>query len=157
MRSGHKIKFIVLIFCIAIVLTILPLPNWYQRIKPEWMLLFVLYFSLLEPNRISIGMSWLSGIVIDILQNNVLGEHALIFTLVAYFLVKFNARINFFPFWNKFLIMLCLIVTDCLLRLWIERLTGNRISSIWYFLSALTTILLWPWVFNILQVRQRRH
>jgi rod shape-determining protein MreD len=119
------------------------------------MLLFTLCWCLIDANRVNIGIAWLSGLLIDILQNNTLGEHALIFALSAYCIVKFGARIRFFPFWNQWVVVTVLIWGGHLLRFETQTLLGNLSHNALYWLPALSTTLLWPWTFSLLKGWQR--
>lgn len=141
---------------LALVLMILPLPSWISWFRPQWVLLVLIFWGLALPNRVGLFAAWGSGLALDVLQNTVLGEHALVFTVVAYFVLRFQTRINFFPFWQKTAVILSLILLNNILQFWLERMLGNSAISGWYWLSAIPTLLFWPWVEMMLQHWQRR-
>lgn len=147
---------IIVTFICAIILTILPMPNAIGFIKPQWLMLVLICWSLILPSKVSVGIAWLSGIFLDILENSMLGEHALIFTIIIYILIKFHARINFFTFLQKALIVLGLVFMGYVLQYWIEDLNSQKINKMVYFSSCLITAILWPWAFALLTSLTRR-
>jgi len=148
---------IVTSFLLGLVLAILPLPNWANWLRPEWVLLILICWNLVLPIRVSVGAAWLCGLLMDILGNFTLGEHALIFTIVSYFVIKFGTRIIFFPFWQKSIIILGLLSLAQFLQIWLEGMMGNHINSYWYWLSVPVTTLLWPWVMALVQKWQEKY
>lgn len=138
---------IILSFILAFILAILPLPDWIRWFRPNWILLALLSWGLIFPDKVGVGVAWLSGFFLDIFENSILGEHALIFTIVVYLIVKFYARINFFTFLQKFAVIFCLVLLAQLLQFWFEISIGGRpISTFLYWLPVMTTALFWPWV-----------
>jgi rod shape-determining protein MreD len=140
----------------AIILTILPLPTWANCWRPEWLTLVVIYWALASPPRISLLGAWVLGLVLDILQNTAIGEHALILTVLVYFITKFQARLNFFTFWQQFAIIIGLIILGRLIEFWLAGMLGQTIPGCLYWLASITTILLWPWIDLLLQYWQKK-
>ena len=63
---------------IALVLTIIPLPEWGEALRPAWVALVVFYWVLALPERFNIGWAWLTGLLLDALTGSLLGAHALV-------------------------------------------------------------------------------
>ena len=144
----HKISLTLLLssLAIAVLLTLIPLPQVINYFRPNWLLLLVIGWMLIAPYQVGLLAVWLIGIGQDILYNAPLGEHALIFTLIAYLLIKFQARINFFAFGHKILIVLSLIVLVYLLEFWLRNLLGDYVKVWFYWAPIITTLIFWPWV-----------
>jgi rod shape-determining protein MreD len=145
-----------LTLCVAMMLTILPLPSWAVWLRPQWVMLVVIYWCLALPERVSVGIAWLIGLFLDVLQGTLLGQHALALAVVAYFIVKFHPRIRLYPVWQKTLIVFFLSLIYLALLYWVQGLMGvlPKAWEAWY--PALTSTLLWPWVFIILRDLRRR-
>lgn len=141
---------------VALVLTVLPLPDEIGELRPEWTVLVLIYWSLALPQRVGVGVSWLVGILQDVLQATLLGAHALAFALVAYLTMKLYQRIRVFPLWQQALTVLVLLLTVQVLLLWVRGLTGNPGADWDYWLPALVGTLAWPVVFVILRELRRR-
>lgn len=153
---GKRVFIIGLTVCIAMMLTILPLPNWSIWLRPEWLLLVVVYWCLAIPERMSVGIAWALGLLLDVLEGTLLGQHALALAVVAYFIVKFHPRIRLFPIWQKTVIVFVLSVVYLGLLYWIQGMMGVLPNTWEYWLPAITTALLWPWVFIILRDLRRK-
>lgn len=158
MQASLTFRVMVISFtlCLALILTILPLPNWAFWLRPEWVMLVLIYWCLALPERISVGIAWFLGLLMDVLQGTLLGQHALALAVVAYFIVKFHPRIRLFPIWQKSLIVFFLSVIYLALIYWVQGMMGVTPKTWEYWLPALTTTLLWPWVFFIMRDLRRR-
>lgn len=140
-----------LTFLAGMILTILPLPYWAIWFRPDWVLLIVIYWSLACPDEIGVGFAWVVGLLLDILLASIFGEHALGFALVSYFCVKFHLRIQSLFFWRKTIAVFLLILLYKSILFWIEGSMGQLPDYRIYWLSVLTSLLAWPWIFILLR------
>lgn len=141
---------------LALVLTVLPLPDPADELRPEWTALVLIYWCLALPQRVGVGVSWLVGLLQDVLQATLLGAHGLAFALVAFLTMKLHQRIRVFPLWQQALTVLMLLLTVRVLLLWIRGLTGNPGADWSYWLPALIGTLAWPLVFVLLRELRRQ-
>jgi rod shape-determining protein MreD len=108
------------------------------------------------PDNISVGIAWVIGLFMDVLQGTLLGQHALAFAVVAYFIVKFHARIRLYPIWQKTLVVFFLTLVYLGLIYWVQGLMGLSPHSHEFWLPAISSALLWPMVFILLRdLRQK--
>ncbi len=70
-RHGNWV--IVLSLLIALVLTLLPLPPWAAPYRPDWVALALIYWCLALPERVSVGIGWSMGLLLDGLSGTLLG------------------------------------------------------------------------------------
>lgn len=142
-------------FFIAFLLTILPLPTWAMWFRPPWVLLVMMYWVLTLPHRFNLVVAWVLGLLLDGMSGTLLGQHALSMTTVAYIVLKGHQQIRFFPIWQQASLVFVLILIYQLLQLLIQGFVG-QLSYTWLlWLPALTSMLLWPWLFVVLRdVRQ---
>ena len=75
---------IVFTFIIALLLTIMPLPEWARYLRPDWVGLVLIYWCLAVPERVGVITGWLMGLLVDLLTGAILGQHALALTVVAW-------------------------------------------------------------------------
>ncbi len=80
-RNGGIV--IILTLLMALILTILPLPDWAQMLRPQWYTLVLIYWVLALPLRVGVGIGWLVGIQVDVMTGTLLGQHALSLALIA--------------------------------------------------------------------------
>ena len=64
-RRSKNQGIIAITLFIAIVLTIIPLPEWARYIRPEWVMLVLIYWCMATPARINVGIAWLMGLIFD--------------------------------------------------------------------------------------------
>ncbi len=146
---------IIVTFLIALLLTIMPMPDWMRYIRPDWVGLVLIYWCMALPERVGVVSGWLSGLLVDLLTGAVLGQHALALTVVAWLTIRFHQRVRLFPMLQQAATVLVLLVLHQLLALWISRFIG-RPGAGWYFWApSFIGMLTWPLVYNSL--RSIRH
>lgn len=137
-------------FAAAILLTILPLPSWLQSLWPYWMALVLIYWCLETQDRITLGLAFTTGIVLDLFTGSLLGLHALSLVIIVYLANHFRARLRFFPPWQQALSVFGLLMNDRIILLWIISLRGDPLPSMDFWLPPVVGTLLWPWLFILL-------
>ena len=152
---SHRRWVVVFSLLAALVLALFPLPVWASLLRPEWVMLALIYWCLALPERVGIGAAWAMGLLLDVANGTLLGQHALAFAVVAYITLKLYARIRRSPLWQQALIVLVLVFIEQMLVLWITGMIGQlpwRWSSL---LPTLTSMLVWPGVFMVLRNMRR--
>ena len=82
---------------VALVLTVLPLPPWLAAVRPAFLVITVLYWSVAAPRAGGIGLGFFSGLALDVFRGAVLGEHALALTAITYVVVREHQKIRSSP------------------------------------------------------------
>lgn len=142
---------------LALLLTIVPLPGWANVLRPEWMLLVLIYWCLALPTRVGVGVSWLTGLAVDVLTGSLLGEHGFGYALVAFIVLKLHLRVRVYPAWQQAGVVLLLLVLSQLASLWVLGITGRAPEGLLaYFVPSLVGTLLWPWLFVLMRGARRR-
>jgi rod shape-determining protein MreD len=158
MRQGHGGGWIIVAsFLAALVLTILPLPDWLGMIRPEWVALVLIYWCMALPGRVGVGFAWIIGLLLDVLRAGLLGQHALSLAIVAYITLQLYQRIRVFPLWQQAVSVFILILLHLLLQLWIKGISGSPPPALAFLLPALSSMLLWPLMFLGLRRLRRRY
>jgi rod shape-determining protein MreD len=114
MNPGHPHNGIVILvlFLLALVLTIMPLPLWAQDYRPQWVALMLIYWCLALPERIGVATAWGLGIMQDVVSGALLGQHALSLSVLAFLTVRLHQRIRIFPWWQQALSVLVLLLLE---------------------------------------------
>jgi len=151
-----RMSTIIISFIIAICLSILPLPDWANWLRPAWVALVLLYWIITLPASVSVGAAWILGLFMDVINGTPLGEHALAFTLVAYMGARGAQQLGHYPLWQQAtFIMLCMLVYHLALYI-MQWIMGQVITDWRYWVSPFISMLLWPWLSLLLQKYQRR-
>lgn len=150
MRAS-SIFIIIISLLIAFLLTIIKLPTWIEYCRPAWIPLVICYWILALPHQIGIATAWSCGIILDILTDSILGEHALGLAITAYLILKFHRQIRVFPVWQQAFAILLLIIIYQFEIFWVQGVIGqNNIG--WYILTApVCSFIVWPLISQILK------
>ncbi len=140
---------------LALALTVIPMSDVLRLIKPEWCALVVIYWCMAVPGRFSVGSGWFVGLLLDVLQGSLLGQHALAMALVAYITVNLHQRLRVFPVWQQGLTVLMLLSLYQLLLLWFDGIIGLQPKAWTYWLPPISGMLLWPWTYLLLRKLRR--
>ena len=147
---------IVTTFIVAFILTLLPMPDWTIWLRPAWVLMALIYWTTAMPYRVNVGTAWFVGLCLDVLNGTLLGEHALALTIVVYFAVRLSSRFRMFPLMQQGLCVFLFVLLYQFILYCIQGFVGELPKSWLYWTSALTSMLLWPWVFVIMHDCRRR-
>ena len=69
---------IVLTLLLALWLAIVPLPMWAQWGRPELVAMVLIYWVIALPERVGIGMAWVTGLLQDIIEGSPSGSMPLL-------------------------------------------------------------------------------
>ena len=134
----------------AILLALLPLPEVLRELKPYWVALVVIYWTMETRNMLNMGIAFLIGLLLDVLSGSLMGLHALSLVVMVFLVKRFRSRLRFFPPWQQALGVLALLVNDRIILIWITALLGEEIPTWKYWLSPLIGMVIWPWLFLFL-------
>ena len=128
----------------ALILTLLPLPSWLQVIRPGFLALTVLYWSIVAPRAGGIALGWCCGLLLDAIEGPVLGEHALALALLAYLGVREHQRIRSKPVFQQSLIVFAALIIYEFVLFAIDGWTGHPLTTPLRWVPTLTGALVWP-------------
>ena len=147
---------VLLSFLLALMLTSLPLPEGAVIYRPEWLLLVLIYWCMAIPERVGIFTGWLLGLTLDVMYGSLLGQNAMTFALVAYLVGILHLRVRMFPLWQQSFMVLILVIIHLALNAWVRGITG-QFSIVWtYWMPALTSSLVWPFLFVLMRDLRRQ-
>jgi rod shape-determining protein MreD len=129
---------------VALVLTVLPLPPWLDMLRPAFLVLTVLYWSVNAPRTGGIALGFFAGLALDVFQGPVLGEHALALALVTYIVVREHQRIRSKPAIQQALIVFAALVVYEIVLFMIDGWTGHAVTTPVRWVHTLTGALVWP-------------
>jgi rod shape-determining protein MreD len=151
-----KNAYIVITILVALFLNGLPWGGIWLMLRPDFVAVVLLYWCMHKPWRFGIGLSWAVGILADVADASLFGQHALAYTLLAFGGVVLNHRLQMFDLRQQtFQVFGILTLTYVVYALIHWQINGYVVWS--YFLGCLTSTLLWT-PFNIMfhSMRQKR-
>lgn len=152
----NRVWVIILSFIVAFMLTAVPLPEWALPWRPAWIATVLMYWCIALPQRVGVISGWLIGLVLDVMHGSILGQHAFGLAFVAYIALQYHQRIRVFPLLQQAIFVGAVIFVYLLVMWQIYDLLGSVRYGPGYLLGAVTTILIWPWVYVILRDVRRR-
>ena len=154
-KKGNGI--IAMSFIVAIMLTALPLPDWAVNWRPDWVAVVLIYWCMAVPDRIGIFIAWFLGLLLDVQQGNILGQNALSMTLIAFLTINSYQRMRAYPLLQQAVLVCFYLLLYKLVMFLILVYLGLNKSDWTYWMPAITSMLLWPWLFIILRDVRRKH
>lgn len=136
---------------LAFMLSALPLPVSVQWVWPEWVLVVFLYWVIALPHRFGLGWALMLGLLLDLLQGNYLGVNALAMVCVTFLVVLMYRRLRMYRLWQQAFMVFFLVAINQFISYWGQGIGSNTSSGIWFLLPAITSGLLWFWLFVVLR------
>lgn len=156
-KKHHGGWVIVISLIISLMLTAMPLPEWCNNWRPAWVAMVLIYWCMALPERVGIGISWILGLLLDVQQGTVLGQNALALAIIAYITIKSYQRLRVFPLYQQAIIVCFYIMIFQLVVLWIKGMMGIPPQTWTFWMPAVTSMFLWPWLFIILRDIRRKY
>jgi rod shape-determining protein MreD len=151
-----RTRFIVLTFIVALALNLLPWGEISTLVRPDFIVLVLLYWTINQPRKVGMGAGWVLGLVMDVADGSLFGQHALAYTAVAFAALFLHRRIQMFPLWQQSLHVFPLLLFTLVIMLIVRLLAGAPFPGWAYFASSITGALVWVPVSLLLQMPQRR-
>lgn len=146
--------FIAISLAIACMLNLLPWGQWIG--VPDFVTLVLVFWNVHHPRKVGIGIAFFLGILMDVNDASVLGEHALSYTLLSYAAISLHKRLLWFSVPAQAFHVLPLFIAAQLITTAIRLLLGAPFPGFWIFLESIIQALLWPLVTFLLLAPQRR-
>jgi rod shape-determining protein MreD len=128
----------------GLILSVLPLPHWLSVARPDFLVIVVLYWSIMVPRAGGLTLAFFAGILLDAFGGVVLGQHALALCLASYIAIKLHLRLRIFPVLHQALMVFWLLALYQFMLFWIDGMTGHELTNYARWIPAFTGALLWP-------------
>jgi rod shape-determining protein MreD len=146
--------FVLMTILSAFLINILPWGQWYG--VPDMVALVLVFWSIHQPRMVGIGLAFFMGLMMDVHDATLLGQHALAYTLLSYFAIMIHRRVLWFPMATQALHILPLLVMAQAVQLVVRMFVSGKFPGWLYFLESLTATAVWPLVSWLLLAPQRR-
>ena len=139
------------IILLSIVLTIIPLPDLINSFRLPWLMMTVIYFSIFNVALIGVFSAWLSGLILDLMAGGLMGENAMILSIISYLSYRFRFQIRVYPIWQIMVVVLLFLSLGELLSLWIQGVSGTMNLSVIGWINISIAVIIWPIFMGFIQ------
>lgn len=154
--NGQSRGRMVITAVVGLILTVLPLPPWLSLVRPAFLVLTVLYWSISAPRVGGIALGFFAGLMLDVFQGPVLGEHALALCLVTYITIREHQKIRSKPAFQQSLLVFAALVTYEFVLFAIDGWTGHPITNPLRWTHTVSGAILWAPVAAVLAATSDR-
>lgn len=151
-----KVLVVYLSLLVALVLMIVPLPDWAQIYRPNWVALALIYWSMALPKRVGLWFAFFTGIILDTSLGTLLGQHTLALVVIIFINMSFYQRIRVLAMVQQAIYVFVLLLINQVVVVWIEGVLGRSTPLLAFFSAPLVGMLIWPWVFVVLRDARRK-
>lgn len=146
--------FIALTLALALGFNLLPVGR--LPAMPDLLALALVFWNVHQPRRVGVGWAFLFGLLMDVHQGALLGQHALAYTLLSFVGITIHRRLLWFGVVEQALQILPLFVAVHLVSLAVRLLAGGMFPGWSLLLAPVLEALLWPVATLLLLAPQRR-
>ena len=146
-------------FVAALALSAFEWTGGWLLVRPDFALLVLLFWAIHEPRSIGQGVAFALGLMMDVSDSTLLGQHALAYVIAVYGAQVLRVRIFSFGLLEQTLHVLGLAVLASVVMLVLNLLLGADFPGLAYFLGPAITALAWAPTTLVLHsqaVRRRR-
>lgn len=141
---------------VGLYLQALPMPTILLYIRPEWLSLVLIYWSLNFPQRVGVGHGFVWGLLLDLIEGTLLGHNAVVMSLLVFLCNSFYQRIRMYSLFKQSALVFLLIGVSQLVFQWLQSVFGSISSIGFLLLPALISAALWNWTYVLMQALKQR-
>ncbi len=139
---------------LALALNILPWGRWPG--VPDFLAVAVVFWNVHQPRRVGVGAAFVFGLIMDVHQGALLGQHALSYTLLSFFAITVHRRLLWFTVGSQAVQIVPLFVAAHAVSLLVRMAAGASFPGWGLMLAPLFEALMWPVANFMLLAPQRR-
>jgi rod shape-determining protein MreD len=146
--------FIVLSIIVALMLNLIP----FGRLPgiPDWVALVLVFWCVHQSLTVGMGAAFLLGLVMDVADGGVMGQHALAYVVLAFAAGGLSRRILWFPLGLQALHVLPMLLGMQIVMLVTRLVSGGEFPGLLWFLQSFIATALWHPLTYLLLLPQYR-
>lgn len=139
----------------TLALSVLPLPESLQVLRPDWVAVLLVYWSLSGLRRVGLFTAFCAGLLLDSLTGALLGQHALALVIVAYLAERSHLRVRLLPLPQLAVAVLVMLGLYEFVLFWVDGIAGRTVPVVERWVPPLTGTLVWILMTSVLGQRIR--
>ena len=136
----------------------LPWSGWALRVHPDFLLLVLLYWVAHEPSRMGQGWGFFFGLLMDVANSVLLGQHGFTFVVAVFLVQLLRVRILQLTVFEQALHIGAVLFFSQMLGVLLNLSLGRDFLGWGLLLSPLLGAILWPvvnWLAKLPRFRRR--
>ncbi len=150
-----RLTYILVTLAIAVSANLVALPAPAQLLRPDLLALSLIYWVVYHPRRLGFLPAWLLGLVMDVANGTLFGQHALAYAVLMYLSILLHRRIVMFGMIQQMLHVLAILMAAQVVMLVVRMAAGDVYPGIAYFVPSVLGALLWPALFALIRMPLR--
>jgi rod shape-determining protein MreD len=124
--------------------------------SPDILAVVLVFWTVHQPLRVSIGAAFVFGLLMDVHQGGLLGQHAMAYTVLSFFAITIHRRLLWFSVPSQAAQVFPLFLAAHGVELVLRMLGGGTFPGVGMLLSPVIEAVLWPVASILLLAPQRR-
>lgn len=145
--------FVAITLFLSWLLNLLPWGRWPG--VPDFFALCLMYWSLQTPMRLGMTIGLIGGVLLDAHHATLLGEHAVAYTLMVYWVSVLRSRLVRFSPWEQIFHIFPVMLLASGIAIGARWLLIGTAPGWWWVADTVVAALLWPVACWLLQMPQR--
>ncbi len=139
---------------LALMANLVPLGR--NPAMPDLLALALVFWNVHQPRRVGVGAAFAFGLLMDVHQGALLGQHALAYTLLSFFAIMMHRRLRWFGVPAQAVQVLPLFLAAHLVSMLVRLATGDVFPGWNLLIAPVVEALLWAPASWLLLAPQRR-
>ena len=139
---------------LALAFNLVPLGR--MPAMPDLLAVVLVFWNVHQPRRVGMGVAFLFGVLMDVHQGALLGQHALAYTMLSFFAIMAHRRLLWFDLAGQAVQVLPLLVAAHAVSVLVRLAAGGAFPGWGVLLAPVFEAALWPVASWLLLVPQRR-
>lgn len=123
---------------------------------PDVLAVVLVFWTVHQPLRIGIGASFVFGLLMDVHQGALLGQHAVAYTVLSFFAIAVHRRLLWFTVPSQAAQVFPLFLAAHGVEMAVRLMGGAAFPGFWVLLAPVLEAALWPVASVVLLAPQRR-
>jgi rod shape-determining protein MreD len=146
--------FIAFSLAAAFFLNLLPWGRWIGM--PDFVALVLLFWNVHQPRKVGMGIAFALGLLLDVHDASLFGEHALAYTLLSYGAITVHRRVLWLSLGAQIFVVMPLLVIAQVVPFVIRLIAGGAFPGWSFLVDGFVAAALWPLTSMLLLLPQKR-
>lgn len=124
--------------------------------SPDVLAVVLVFWTVHQPNRVGIVSAFVFGLLMDVHQSGLLGQHAMAYAVLSFFAITIHRRLLWFSVPSQAAQVFPLFAAAHAVELTLRMLAGGTFPGFWMLVAPVVEALLWPVASVVLLAPQRR-